>query len=94
MSSLGEKMRKEVRISDYVVDVPKIIMNPKLFTSYERLQLLGSVSIVTLNTHVFFPFIDSKKKTIRKNRERTVNVLKWHRYRRKRHLLAKFSAKK
>lgn len=55
-------MRKEVRISDYVVDVPKIIMNPKLFTSYERLQLLGSVSIVTLNTHVFFPFIDSKKK--------------------------------
>lgn len=55
MSSDGRKIRKEVRISDYVVDVPAIILNEKLRTSYERLVLLGSVSIINLLLliHVF-----------------------------------------
>lgn len=38
------KKQKQTCFADYVVDVPEIIVNPKKFTNYKRLQFLGSVS--------------------------------------------------
>lgn len=40
------KKQKQTCFADYVVDVPEIIVNPKKFTNYKRLQFLGSVSVV------------------------------------------------
>lgn len=38
------EQKKQTCFADYVVDVPKMIVNPKMFTAYKRLQFLGSVS--------------------------------------------------
>lgn len=39
------KPKKQTCFADYVVDVPKIIINPKKYTPYKCLQFLGSVSM-------------------------------------------------
>lgn len=36
--------KKRTCFADYVVDVPKVILNHKKFTKYDCLQFLGSVS--------------------------------------------------
>lgn len=43
---LEQEPKKQTCFADYVVDVPEIIVNPKKFTNYKRLQFLGSVSVV------------------------------------------------
>lgn len=40
------KKQKQTCFADYVLDVPDIIVNPKKYTNYKRLQFLGSVSVV------------------------------------------------
>lgn len=40
-----EKENRKEYLSEYVVDVPQLIRNRRNATSYELLQLLGSVSI-------------------------------------------------
>lgn len=37
--------KKQTCFADYVVNVPKIIINPKKLSAYKCLQFLGSVSV-------------------------------------------------
>lgn len=42
------EQKKQTCFADYVVDVPKIIVNPKKLTKYDCLQFLGSVRICAM----------------------------------------------
>lgn len=59
MSVAEKKQRKKYAcFADYVVDVPRLIINPRFFTLYDRLQMLGSVSnfVLFAQNQILFHF--------------------------------------